>query len=402
MLSVAAAREQILANVVRQPPEIGALTSSLLGSVLAEPVTADMDSPPFDKAMMDGFAVRSADCGQFPVTLTIVEEVPAGKSPMLPVGPGQATRIMTGAPIPEGADAVVQVERTEQPDSMHVTLLNGPVTPRQHILDRGREMRAGDVVMPAGQILRAAEYGLFATVGKTAVPVFRSPKVSLLCTGDEVVEANMKRMGSQIRNSNGPMLVMQTVRAGGLPRYLGIAPDRVDVLRSQIREGIDGGEVLVMAGGVSMGMRDLVPEVLADLGVQIHFHKVAMKPGKPLLFGTKGHKLIFGLPGNPVSSFVGFELFVRPALAAMRGVPTTMPKMARLPLAADFRASSDRELYYPAKLEIAEVGFAARPVPWFGSADLRAITAADCLLKLPAGETALTAGQIVDVILTDA
>jgi molybdopterin molybdotransferase len=227
------------------------------------------------------------------------------------------------------------------------------------------------------------------------VSAVRPPRVAVLATGSELVEADATPGPGQIRNSNGPMLVAQTARSGAVPRYLGIGRDDANLLAAMVRDGLETADVLILAGGVSVGAFDLVPGVLRDLGVEAHFHKVRMKPGKPLLFGTRGGKLVFGLPGNPVSSFVCFELFVRPALRALAGHRDPGPTSATLPLCEPLSAKNDRPTFHPAKLE----GTAVRPLPWFGSADLRALLTADSLLVLPPGEVQSGAGQPVSVVL---
>src|SRR5262249_3251912 len=228
-----------------------------------------------------------------------IEEVTAGRVPQHAVGPGQATRIMTGAPIPAGADTVVAVERTRALDGNRVQI---DIAPRagQNVLRRAQEMARGQALLATGPLLRPQAIGLLAAVGRTEAHVYPQPTVAVLPTGDELVEANETPGPGQIRNGNGPMLLAQAARAGGVPKYLGIARDRLQHLRALIGEGLNAS-VLVLSGGVSAGKLDLVPGVLQELGVQPHFHKVAMKPGKPIFFGTRDRTLVFGLPGNPGS-----------------------------------------------------------------------------------------------------
>jgi molybdopterin molybdotransferase len=218
-----------------------------------------------------------------------------------------------------------------------------------------------------------------------------------LTTGDELVEAVERPGPGQIRNSNGPMLWTVSVRAGGVVEYLGIARDNREDLRRLVARGLDGADVLILAGGVSAGKFDLVPEVLAGLGVSAHFHKVRLKPGKPLLFGSRGDTLVFGLPGNPVSSFVGFELFVRPALRKMTGHAIPGPVFVPIPLAGSLTAKNDRPTYVPAATE-SSTQLCVRPVPWFGSADLRGLLTADALLSLPAGKVEWRDGELVPTL----
>jgi molybdopterin molybdotransferase len=396
MTEVPAALAIVMDRTPRLAAESTPLTPGVLGRVLAEDFASDIDSPPYAKSVMDGYAVRSADV-QGPTTLTVIEEVPAGRVPTRPVGPGQATRVMTGAPIPDGADAVVPHEVTTVGGQS--VRFSQAVPGGQFVLPRGREMRAGEVVVPAGTVLGPAAFGLLAAVGRTSARVYAAPRVSILSTGDEVVEANERPGPGQIRNSNGPMLQALVARAGASLRYLGIARDDRSILTRLVRQGLDEGDVLVLSGGVSAGKYDFVPEVLREAGVEAHLHKVRMKPGKPLFFGTRGDKLVFGLPGNPLSSFVGFELFVRPALRKLGGHTTPGPLFVPVPLASDLQAENDRPTYAPARLEVAQAGLAVRPAAWFGSADLRAFLTADALLQLPAGWVNYAAGTSVPALL---
>jgi molybdopterin molybdotransferase len=317
--------------------------------------------------------------------------------PQKAVGPGQATRIMTGAPIPEGADVVVPVERTRPAGGGRVQIEDRPVSAGHNIMPRGREMRQGDTVLVAGSVLRPQEFGILATVGRASAWLHPAPRVAVLSTGDEVVEADAVPGPGQIRNGNGPMLLAQVRRAGGMPRYLGIARDRRESLEPLIRQGLEA-DVLVLSGGVSAGKLDLVPGVLRKQGVQAHFHKVEMKPGKPVFFGTRDTTLVFGLPGNPVSALVCFELFVRPALRRLGGHADPGPALATAALAEDFAYRTDRPTYYPARLELAEGGWRVRPVPWHGSPDLRGLAAANAFVVLPPGEHQHRAGQTFPVL----
>ncbi|MBL8796033.1 MAG: molybdopterin molybdotransferase MoeA [Planctomycetia bacterium] len=404
MLPVAEAQAIILRHTALLPAVRLPLTTTALGLVLAEDVASDLDMPPYDKSMMDGYAVRCADLPTGQGGLQVIEEVTAGRTPTLEVGPGQATRIMTGAPVPVGADAVIPVERTHLLDGGQVRIDDRPPTPGKNILPQGREMRRGDSVLSAGTRLGPAAFGILATVGRTEALLQPRPGVAILSTGDEVVEAGQTPGPGQIRNSNGPMLAAQVARAGGEPRALGIGRDRVEDLRRLITEGLRE-PVLILSGGVSAGKLDLVPGVLQELGVQAHFHKVEMKPGKPMFFGTVATgprptaTLVFGLPGNPVSSLVCFELFVRPALRRLQGREPG-PRFVALPLAEDFPYSTDRPTYYPARLEPGSVGWSVRPLPWFGSADLRALAPANALVLFPAGEHQHRAGERFPVLRT--
>jgi molybdopterin molybdotransferase len=416
MLSVAEAQQIILQHVRPSPPVPVALDTAALGLVLAEEVISDLDLPPFDKALMDGYGIRSADLASGRGRFAVIEEVTAGRAPRLPLGADQATRIMTGAPIPPECDAVVMVERTKALEDNRIEIDDRPATPGQNILRRGREMRRGETVLGAGAALRPQEFGILASVGRTSVRVHPAPTVAILPTGDEIVEPDQVPGPGQIRNGNAYMLLGQAVRAGGMPQLIGIARDNVESLRTLIQQGLQA-DVLVLSGGVSAGKLDLVPGVLAELGVEAHFHKVAMKPGKPMLFGTtvgarsasKGEAVpslarraltaVFGLPGNPVSSLVCFELFVRPAIRRLRGHADAGPEMVSASLLEDYPYRSDRPTYHPAQLfAAADRGWIVKPVPWFGSPDLRGVLAANAFVVLPAGEHNHRAGEMFQVL----
>jgi len=353
--------------------------------------------PPYDKSLMDGYAVRATDLPEGRGVLTVIEEVTAGQTPRLPVAAGEATRIMTGAPLPAGADAVVMVERTRLLDGDRVQREDRTPKPGQSILPRGQEMRQGETVLTAGSVLRPQEFGVLATIGRTTVRAYPAPQVAVLSTGDEVVEAPQTPGPGQIRNGNGPMLTAQVARAGGRPRYLGIARDRLESLRPLVAEGLQS-PVLVLSGGVSAGKLDLVPGVLQELGVAAQFHKVEMKPGKPVFFGTRGATLVFGLPGNPVSALVCFELFVRPAIRRLLGHADAGPRYVRAVLSRDFAYRTDRPTYHPARLEAGEAGWQVEPVPWFGSPDLRGLLRANAFVLFPAGDGRYQVGQSFDVL----
>jgi molybdopterin molybdotransferase len=367
--------------------------------VLAEDVASDIDSPPFDKAMMDGFALCCADLRDGQAELTIIEEIPAGKTPTVEVKAGQASRIMTGAPIPHLADAVVMIERCELLPNQRVRIEEPRIKPRLNILERAKEMRVGEIVLNKGARLRPQEFGLLAAVGRTTVQVQPAPRVAILSTGDEIVEPQQKPGPGQIRNSNASMLLAQVTRAGGIAQPLGIARDNADHLRPKIADGFQA-DVLILSGGVSAGKLDLVPGILAELGVEALFHKVAMKPGKPVLFGVKGSKLIFGLPGNPVSSLVCFELFVRPAIRALMALEPG-PRWLNATLTKDYPYRTDRPTYHPARLATSDAGLTIEPTPWFGSPDLRGVLPANAFVLLPEGDHVHRAGDRLMVLCVE-
>jgi len=389
MLSVAEAQAIVLQHARPLPADAVAIADAL-GLVLAEDVASDLDVPPYDKAMMDGYAVRSADLPQGRGLLAVIDEVVAGQTPRRPVAAGQATRIMTGAPVPAGADAVIKVERTQLVDQ-RVQIDDEPPRPGTNIFYRAQEMRRGDVVLARGTVLSPQDVGVLATVGRPQVQAIPRPVVAVLPTGDELVDPGQVPGPGQIRNSNGPMIGAQCRRAAALPRYLGIARDRLDSLRPLIAEGLQC-HVLVLSGGVSAGKLDLVPGVLQEMEVTAQFHKVEMKPGKPVFFGTRGQTLVFGLPGNPVSSLVCFELFVRPALRRLLGHADAGPRVVPAALLGDFPYKTDRPTYYPARLEEGAAGWQVRPAAWSGSADLWALSGTNAFVLFPAGDHRHSAG----------
>ncbi len=395
MLEVADALAEVLARVRPVRAATVDLRMAHSGRRLAVDVTADRDSPPFDKSLRDGYAVRSTD--RFDNALRVVEEIPAGAVPRKELGPGECARIFTGAPIPAGADAVVMQEDTTTTGELVMVSL--PPRPRQWVYPRGAEMRAGEVVLSAGTVLTPAAVGVLASVGRTEVDLYSTPAVGIFATGDELVPMTEAPGPGQIRNTNGPMLCELAIQAGAVGVDHGIVWDSRDALLSTIGKALYSLNVLLIAGGVSAGKFDLVPGVLEEIGVTAHFHKVRMKPGKPLLFGTYGHSLVFGLPGNPVSALVCFELFVRPALRALAGHADPGPRTVTLPLAAPVAEVNDRPTYRPAVLEPAAVGWAVRPLEGGSAPDLRGMAPADALLVLPAGDARYDTGTPVPVVL---
>lgn len=376
--------------------------SEALGLVLAEAVLSDIDSPPWDKSIVDGFAVVAADLATGTAELEIVEEVMAGDIPRRQLSLGQATRIMTGAPTPVGCDAVVMVEQTEilarnsESPLGRVRIQTDKFAAGQNILRRAAAMHQGDEVLAAGSLIRPAEVGLLAEVGRSKVLVHRRPTVAVLATGNEIIACDQIPGPGQIRNSNGPMLCALVHRAGGTTRDLGIAADTNESLDAHVREGLQS-DVLVLSGGVSAGVLDLVPNVLAAHGVAQVFHKVNVKPGKPIWFGVlhdEGRRrLVFGLPGNPVSSLVCFELFVRPALRQLAGNRDVLPHRRWARLLRSHSVRGPRETYHPAIFREADEGRVVEPVPWRGSADLRALAEANALVLFPGGDRTFEPGE---------
>jgi molybdopterin molybdotransferase len=404
MLQVDEALQLVLDCSGPRSPELTPLRIAH-GRILAEPVVSDIDSPPHDKSVVDGYALIAVDATSSGVELTILEEVTAGEVPTRPVVTGSATRIMTGAPIPAGANAVVMVEQTRLVGD-HVAILQSPVKPGQNITPRAASLARGQTILHPGKLLRPIEIGLLAEVGRSAIAVIPPPRVSILATGNELVSPSAAPGPAQIRNSNGPMLTALARSAGAEAMDLGFARDHESDLRRAIESGLSH-DCLVISGGVSAGVLDLVPKILQQLGVTQVFHKVNLKPGKPLWFGVRtptqsasersGDRptLVFGLPGNPVSSLVCFELFVRPAIQKLRGLTPSGLKKQTARLAKEHQQRGDRPTYWPAAICEGEV----MPLPWKGSGDLRTLTDANCLAFFPAGDQLYTAGQEIQILL---
>jgi molybdopterin molybdotransferase len=410
LISVSEALDQVFQHAAIKTAAEFSLSESL-GLVLAEDIRSDIDSPPHDKSLVDGYAVRTADLVDGRATLSILEEITAGLVPTKAVTAGNCTRIMTGAPIPAGADAVVMIERSvsvggyADSSPTQVSLTDPAIHTGQNILPRGKSMRAGEIVLERGAILNPAEIGLLAEVGRTRVPVIPKVRVAVLSTGNELVPADQLPSAGQIRNSNSPLLCACVNHAGATPTDLGIAQDTREDLRRAVSLGLQH-DILLISGGVSAGVLDLVPSVLAELGVEQVFHKINLKPGKPLWFGVRrdtspeSSPLVFGLPGNPISTLVCFQLFVQPAIAKMSGRPAsnrheTQP--ARL--AAEFTHRGDRPTYYPGLLQSTAEGLLVMPNNWQGSADLRGFVGANCLMAFASGNRRYQTGETVEVLL---
>lgn len=408
MLSV----DEALTEVVRVAAPIGIESVPIVvafGRVLAEDVTSDLDSPPFDKALMDGFAVRGDGVAIAGTTLTVIESVMAGQVPTLEVGPGQATRIMTGAPMPPGADTVVPIERTTPAgDDVRIDVA---FTAGKNILYRGESMKVGERVLAAGHVLRPQDLGVLAELGVSSVPVRRRPRVAILATGDELVPPGEIPDPGQIRNSNESLLVGLVAAAGCEPVPLGIARDNKVELRAKIDVGLTC-DLLLLSGGVSAGDLDLVPTVLNDAGVVQVFHKVNVKPGKPMYMGCgmwgvgcgegvspTSHIPVFGLPGNPVSVLVCFELFAKTAIRRLLGIDPAVPRAVSGVLTTPYENRGDRPTYYPAKIAAnADGRLTVTPVRWAGSGDLRATVEADGTAVFEPNRS-YTAGDTIDVLL---
>jgi len=358
------------------------------GRVLAEDLTADRDAPPFDRSMRDGYAVRAAD---LPGTLAVIGEVRAGSLFHGSVGEREAVEIMTGAPVPAGADAVVMVEHSDRRDGS-VEIGRGAET-GQNICKQGSEARAGDVVLRAGLRIDYSHVALAASIGRTRLKVFHRPEVAIVSTGDEIVAVESTPEPFQIRNSNAASLAAQIARAGGIPRHLPIVRDTL-ASTCQALEWAFESDLVLISGGVSAGKYDVVEPALASLGAEFFFDRVAIQPGQPLVFGRARGKFFFGLPGNPASTMVTFEVFARAALELLAGhtAPSLLTFHARL--ARDFRQKPGLTRFLPATLVDGEVA----PIGWSGSGDINALARANVFLVTDPDRTEYAAGDPIRIL----
>ena len=393
MLSVEEALAQILSRVRPLATERVDLLAGL-GRVLAEPVRSTRIIPPWPNSSMDGYAVRAADTRPGGA-LTVIGRVVAGALPERPIGAGEAMRIFTGAPLPDGADAVVPQEDVDASEPK--VTLRGVTERGAYVRPAGEDVRVGDLVLEAGTVLGSAEIGLLATLGHNQIEVSRRPRVAVLSTGSELADLGTEPGPAQIPNSNTYSLMAQVMEAGGVAINLGVAPDRLEVIEERIRRRRDA-DVLVSSAGVSVGDLDLVREALVAAGAELHLWKVNMRPGKPITFGSLGPRPVFGLPGNPVSAMVTFELFVRPALLAMqRRRRLERPRIHAI-AAAPITNRGSRRGYLRVSLEQRDGRWEARLTGDQGSGILRSMVQADGLAVL-AGDTAVAKGEAVEVIV---
>jgi molybdopterin molybdotransferase len=391
-LSFQAARASVIEEVTaaRALPAIEHVgLDCAAGRVLAQKTHADRDYPPLARSVRDGFAVRAADT---PGRLRVIGEVRAGEVFAGQVNPGEAVEIMTGAPIPPGADAVVMVEHITRED---MQIACPTVRPGQFINRQGSEARQNEVVIPAGRRLDYSSVALLATIGTTHIPVFRKPRVAVLATGDEIVEPDERPADHQIRNSNVYSLAAQVARGGGEASILPVAKDDRESTRASIEHGLTS-DLLLLSGGVSAGKYDLVEIVLAEIGAEFFFDRVLIQPGQPLVFGRAREKFFFGLPGNPASTMVTFELFARAALELLGGQDTSLLPITLAPLAADFRHKPGLTRFLPAWLS--DDGLLT-PVPWQGSSDVPALARSNAFLVADADREQWKAGETIQVLL---
>jgi molybdopterin molybdotransferase len=366
-----------------------------LGYVLAEEIKTDREYPPFDRSTRDGYAVRASEAG-ISAKLPCAGEIKAGDTVTQPLASGTCVQIMTGAAVPAGANAVVMIEHTQR--EADTVRFERPVKPGQNIVPHGSEAKAAQTILSPGMRLGYAELALAAQVGETELRCAAKPRVAILSTGDEVISVDDLPGPFQIRNSNSVSLAVQVKLAGGEPVLLGNAADRMDDLRAKIERGLKE-DVLVLSGGVSMGKYDLVETVLKDLGAQFYFDGVAIRPGKPAVFGRCRDTFVFGLPGNPVSTMVTFELFVTPALDLLSGAEARPLPLLEAKLSEVLSEKPGLTHFLPARLEWHGGAPEVKALPWQGSGDIATMAKANCFLVVPPDREQVAAGERVTVLL---
>lgn len=399
MISVAEAIQIVKEQTLRHTTETVALYDAL-GRVLATDVVADSDLPPFDRSQMDGYAVKANDVQTAPVSLRIVGESAAGRGWHHDMQEGEAVRIMTGAPVPSGADSVQQVEFTHELKDGTVVELLQSVEPGKSIVKRGSEVKKGDTVLTAGTVINAAMMAVLASFGYAEIEVSRRPRVAVVATGSELVPVNQEPGQDQIRDSNNYSIRAYAHLAGATTEEAKLTGDDISDLKTQITKAASTSDIVVTSGGVSMGIYDFTKTALRELGAELFFERVALRPGKPTVFGRlPSGALVFGLPGNPVSVSVTFNLFVRTALLAMQGCAEPALPQQTAVLARKVRGTIDRESYLPAQLTTNDDGqLIAFPLKWGGSSDLVSFAMTTALLIVPAGIQSLETDSLVKIV----
>ncbi len=385
------ARQCVIRNAHRGHETEQVHLAEAAGRVLAEDITADRDYPPFARSARDGYAIRAADV---PGDLQLIGEVRAGEVFQGTLGPGQAVEIMTGAPLPAGADAVVMIEQTSRSENR--IRVDQSLRVGDNYSPQGSEARHGDVLLRPGLRVGFTEVAALAMAGRQCVRVCRKPRVAILPTGDEIVEAGEQPQVFQIRNSNAWSLAAQVARAGGMPEILPIARDNYESTRSSIERGL-AADLLILSGGVSAGKYDIVEKVLADFGASFYFDRVKIQPGQPVVFGEARGKQFFGLPGNPASTMVTFEIFARAAVELLAGASESPLPLLRAALTSDFRHKPGLTRFLPAR--VSADGSSVTPVPWHGSGDVAALTRANAFLVADADREQWAAGDDIRVLL---
>ena len=400
MLSYEDARLKVIevtAGLRRIPAREKLKLQNSLGRILAQEIASDRDYPPFDRATRDGFAVRAADCREVGAKLQVIGEIRAGGEFAKTVGAGECVQIMTGAAVPRGADAVVMIEHTRTGARENEVMIERVAETGVNIVPLGSESRAGDSLLRPATRIGYAEIAIAAQVGRTELEVYRKPRVAILSTGDEVVAVAAQPGPFEIRNSNGASLAAQTELAGAEAVLLGNAPDRIDELRQMIERGLQE-DALVLSGGVSMGKYDLVEEVLRGLGAEFFFDALAIRPGRPAVFGICRGKPVFGLPGNPVSTMVTFELLAVPAIDILGGSEARPLPLLKAKLSRSAEQKAALTHFLPAMLEWASGEATVSELPWQGSGDIATLARGNCFLVVHESKLKLAAGEWVDVL----
>ncbi|MBI5746604.1 MAG: molybdopterin molybdotransferase MoeA [Nitrospirae bacterium] len=399
MISVKEALKTILANITISGTEKVNIMDSL-GRVLAEDIVAKRDHPPWDNSAMDGYAVIFSDIRgaskKVPSAIKVIGEVPAGRMPAVKIGRGEAVKIMTGAPMPEGADTVVRVEDTESTGSM-VSIFK-ECESGENIRRRGEDVKNGDLVIEKGKKIRPAEIGMIASVGRAFIYVHQRPRVAVMSTGDEIADLDEELSPEKIINSNSYALRSLAMDAGCIPALLGIARDNKEDLTRRLRDGLTS-DVILISGGVSMGDYDFVKDVLAEMGMEMKFWKVSMKPGQPLAFGTIKGKPVFGLPGNPVSAMVSFYQFVMPALKKMGGQKALYLNTIDALSDENLEVKKGRTYFIRAVIDVRGGVYHARSTGDQGSGILTSMVRANGLIVIPEDSGPVKAGDKVKVQL---
>ncbi len=359
-----------------------------LGRVLAQDVVSPICMPPFDKSAMDGYAVSSGDDSS---RFKVLEVIAAGDVPTKKIGKGECSKIMTGAMLPEGADRVIKVEVTQEQDNW--MSLTGE-DDNQNVCAQGEDVKPGDILLKKGHLVRPPEVGVMASMGLDKVTVYQKPRVAIVTTGSEIVEPGQELKKGQIYNSNAYSISAQVIRSGGEVVFAGIVEDDPTLIKEKIDQLLSQVDMLLISGGVSMGDYDYVPGILTQLDVKLQFDKVAVQPGKPTVFGRRGDTLVFGLPGNPVSTFTIFEVFVRRILYRLMGYDYTPPTMQGVMKKTFKRKRAIRNAFIP--VHYYNDG-SVEPLEYHGSAHLAALSWANALLSIPVGQQEITEGTTVHV-----